>query len=263
MGSDKKFFALVLVTAVVVLLMVFLPYEGSVSLARYLVTDFGQFSILFVAALIGIERARYFTYKSAIGKSFTFISAYLLFWGAGVLLWLYYNVIYEIEVPYPSLADAFFLATPFLSSYGMFWLLKNFNLAFDRRTVLKLMLLPSAVFLVVYLLFLQSKLVEDVPALTKLLDVAYPVGDAVVLSLTLVVLSLLRGGKLFKPISLLCVGFILEAIADFSFSWMTSAGTYYTGNWIDVLYAIGFFFIGAGMHFTTPEEPVGGYSFLN
>lgn len=249
MVSDKKFLALVIATAITTLGMVFAPYDGSPSLARYVITGIGQFSIIFVAALIGFERVRSFTFDSALGKSLLFISLGILSWGLGALAWLYYNIMSTTEVPYPSLADVFFVGTVPLAAYGLFLLLRNLQITFDLKTKLKLVLLPLAAFLVVYSLFIEGKLAEDVPALAKALNVMYPLGDAIFLSFTLVLLSLIRGSKMFKPVVLLCMGYLIEAMADFSFSWTTSTGTYYTGNWVDMLFALAFSFIGTGIYF--------------
>ncbi|MCJ7816732.1 MAG: hypothetical protein MUP55_02640 [Candidatus Aenigmarchaeota archaeon] len=247
---DKKLLALVLTTAAVVIGLILEPSGGSPSIARYIISDVGEFLVILVAALIGFERAKSFSFRSGLGKALFFISLGLLAWGAGILSYSYYNIIMQIEVPYPSLADIGFLGIIPLAAYGLFWLLKSIKITFDKKTILKVTALPLVSFLFTYWLFIQTKLAEDVSLIEKILNVAYPMGDVVFLSLTFVILSLIRGGNLFKPIAIICAGFIIEAIADFSFSWTTATGTYYTGSFPDVLFALAFFTIGLGMYYT-------------
>jgi len=247
---DKKLLALILISVIVLLGMIFIPFKEEFSLARYFITSFGQFFVIFLAVIIGYEKIKSFTFKSAIGKSIIFISLGLLSWGIGALIWFYYNAILKTEVPYPSLADIGFLGTIPLAAYGLFLLLKNIKIEFDIKTILKLVLIPIIVFIFTYWLFINTKLAEDVSALEKILNVTYPMGDVVFLSFTFVILTLIKGGKLFKPFGIICLGFIIEAIADFSFSWTTAIETYYSGNWVDMLFVLAFFTLGLGIYYT-------------
>jgi hypothetical protein len=250
MTFDKKLLVLILITVISVLGMIFEPSKSSPSLTRYIFSGIGQFLIILVAAIIGFDRIKSFTFKSAIGKSLLLISFGLLSWGLGALIWFYYNIASQTEVPYPSLADIGFLGTIPLAAFGLFWLLKNIKIEFDKKTIFKLAIIPIIVFLFTYWLFIHTKLAEDVPTLEKILNVTYPMGDVVFLSFTFVILSLVKGGKLFKSIGIICVGFIVQAAADFSFSWTTAVGTYYTGSFPDILFALAFFALGLGMYYT-------------
>src|SRR3989344_4122984 len=109
MKLDKKLLALVLATAVVIAGMIFEPSGGAPSVLRYVISNAGQFLIIILAALIGYERFRLFTFKSSIGKALVLISLGLLSWGVASIGWLYYNVVLRVDVPYPSFSDIFFL----------------------------------------------------------------------------------------------------------------------------------------------------------
>lgn len=246
MTLDKKLLVLILITIIIVS-GVFLDLP---SLYRYIITILGQFSIILVSVLIGFERIKSFTFKSTMGKSLVGISLGMLSWGFGNLAWFYYNAVMQIEVPYPSLADVGYIGMIPFASFGLFLLLKNIKIGFDVKTILKIIIFPILAFLLTYWLFIQSELAEDVSTLEKILNVTYPMSDVVFLSFTLVILSLIKGGKLFKSIGIICLGFIIEAIADFSFSWTTAIGTYYTGSWVDIVFALAFFTLGIGMYYT-------------
>jgi hypothetical protein len=245
---DKKLLALLVVTAVVVS-GILLSSPESPSLYRYYDTIFGECLIIFISAFIGFDRVKSFTMKSAMGRSLAFILTGMLMWGFGNLAWLYYNVVMGIELPYPSLADVGYIGMIPFASFGLLLLLRSVKIKFDKAAILKITLIPIAMFLVTYLLFIQSKLAEDADPVVKILNVAYPVGDVVFLSFGLAILSLVKGGKMFRPIGIICAGFIVEAVADFVFSWSTSTGTYYVGSLADLFFALAFFTLGLGMYY--------------
>lgn len=245
--QDRNFFVLVLVTVVAVAGMVLGPSVGAPSMARYVLSGISGFLVTATAARIGFERARFFTFGSALGRALAFLSIGLLSYGVGDLLWLYYNL-GGVEVPYPSFADVFYLVRVPLASYGLLMLLKNIELPIDLGTKRKLMLLPAAAFAVVFSFFALSRLADNVPALEKALNVAYPFGDVVVLSFSLGLLVLFRGSAMERPVRTISFGFILLALADFAFSWAVSSGAYYTGSLVDGLHLLAFFFIGLGMY---------------
>jgi hypothetical protein len=246
---DKKFIALISVTLIIILGIISMHFVDASSVLKYTIAIFGEFVIIIISAFIGFKTAKKFTFKSAIGKSTALISVGILVWGLGNMAWLYYNIFEQIEIPYPSLADVGYLGMIPLAAIGLFILLRNVKIIFNAITTLKLVAITIIAFLPIYWLFIQSKMVEDVPEMIKILNVAYPVGDIIFLSLALIILSTIKSGAMSKPIGALCVGFIIEAIADFIFSWQTSTGTYYAANFGDIFYSLAFFTIGLGMYY--------------
>jgi hypothetical protein len=243
---DKKLLLLILVAAVV-LPGILISTPDSDPLYRYMIASFSTFIIILIGVCIGLDNARKFTFRSTMGKSLALVSVGMLVWGLGNLVWFYYNIT-GIELPYPSLADVCYLGMIPIATFGLFLLLKSIKIRLDKLTVLKIALIPFAMFLLTYLLFIQSKIAEDVDPIVKALNVAYPVGDVIFLSLGFVILSLVRGGKMFKPVGILCLGFIVEAMADFTFSWASTVGIYYVASLSDFLFALAFFILGVGLY---------------
>ena len=245
---EKKLIFLIVLTASAAF-MNFSMTADSPAIVRYAVTNLGEFSIILVSIWIAMRRIKTFTLKSALGRSMLFICLGMLSWGIGTMAWFSYNTVAQMEVPYPSLADVGYLGMIPFAFYGMYLLLKSVRGSFDKRTLLKLSAIPILVFVPIYVIFISSALMGDIPPLEKSLNVAYPMGDVLFLSISLAMLSLIRGSKLFKPIAIISVGFIFEAFADLAFSWTTAMGTYYTGIWTDALFALAFGLIGVGMHY--------------
>ena len=85
-------------------------------------------SIFLSGAVIGIANAFRFGITSTVGKSLFSLGLGLLSWQIGLWIWVYYNVVLNVEVPYPSLADFFFVFTfyPFLI-FGCYNLLQLYT----------------------------------------------------------------------------------------------------------------------------------------
>ena len=246
---NVKLLLLIAVTAVTVTGMIATPTDDSYAMVRYVLNGVGLTLIPFIGAWIGIEASKFFTFKSAFGKALFFISLGVITYGLGTIVFFYYNVFLQTEAPYPCLADVGFSATIILANYGLFLLLRSIKIKFDTATIAKLIILPVIVFAIAFPVFIYEKAVEEAPLLTKFFNVYYVVGDAVFISMGLLILTMTFGSALFKSVSVLSAGFILEALADFSFAYTASAGIYYTGCWVDVLYCLAFLVIGYGLYF--------------
>lgn len=195
---------------------------------------------------------------SAIGKALFYISAGLFSWGVGSMVWSYYNFFEGIEAPYPSLADVGFLLALPLCTIGMINLSKATGARFALRNLkgrLFLILLPIILIVISYYLLIviarQNVISENYDDLVKLFfDFAYPVADVIILSLSTVIfgLSFKYFGGIYKW-SIICIlaGFTVMYFADFVFSYTTTAGTFYNGNFGDLLFTIALFLMTFGI----------------
>ena len=200
---------------------------------------------------------------SLVGRAVLFLSAGIFAWGIGNLIFAYYNLVLQIPVPYPSLADAgFFLIYP-LSAIGMSYLFKVTGASFGLRSKsakLALLIIPLLLILLsYYLLFIVARGGEisyDGDLLKLFLDIAYPVGDVIVITLAAVVylFSFKYLGGLFRiPVILILIGFISNYIADFLFSYTTTTETYFVGKWVDLFYPTAFLLISLGLNLFDPR----------
>src|SRR5699024_9203203 len=103
------------------------------------------YSLLFsltplIGGLIGMVRSGIWgRFKSAVGKAVFFFSLGLFLWGAGSMVWSYYNFIAKNALPYPSLADLGFAPSVFFWGVGAIFLSKatGARFAFKRNTLAK------------------------------------------------------------------------------------------------------------------------------
>jgi hypothetical protein len=213
-----------------------------------------------VGGILGIVKAKAWGFfRSFVGRAIFFLSAGLTSWGIGQMFWsVYYNLILRVEIPYPSLADVgYILAIP-LWALGIVNLSKatgaRFSVKHLRGQILLLTIPIGAIILSYYLLFVLARggsIPVDGDGVKLFFDFAYPLGDLVILTLSLLVYGLsftYLGGKYKIPIICIIFGFIIMYLADFSFSFVTTNMTYYNGHWVDILFPTAMVFMAIGIN---------------
>lgn len=177
-----------------------------------------------------------------------FILAALTLDLAAEFTWFAYEALAGVEVPYPSLADALWLAAylPFIAALVL--VLKG-----HRRLGLPLRKGLSAATLVLLVAILVAvSLGVTVPIFTdanatlvdKVLGPAYVYLDFAVLALALLVAATYYGGRHGAQWLLLSSTFLLFAAGDILFNYLTWQGHYATGNPIDLLWLAGYLIMG-------------------
>ena len=217
-----------------------------------------------IGSLIGIFRSKKWNFfKSVISKSVLFLSLGILTWGIGTVIFAYYNLYLNIEVPYPSLADAAYIISWPLWVIGMFYFLKVLGVKYRlKNTIGKLFLVIIPLVAIVisyYLLFIVARggLINFSNGNLKLFfDLAYPIGDIVIITFTVLIYSFslnYLGGLLKWPIFIILSGFVINYIGDFSFVYTATKETYFVANWVDLIYTTAFFLLGLGLSLLNPS----------
>jgi len=210
-----------------------------------------------IGGAVAMVRARLWG-RSAMGKAVFFTGLGLFLWGTGETIWSYYNFFLHVPAPYPSLADIGFAPSIFFYGLGAFYLAKVTGAKYGLRNPIAkvfLVLAPIAVLILsYYVLIVVARggvlIPEGEPLLKTILDIAYPLGDFVALTIAIVVSSLsfkyFGGIYLFDIFSIL-LGLGVMYVADSVFSYTTTVGTYYNGNFGDLLLATGLFLLTFGI----------------
>ncbi|MFO0704816.1 MAG: hypothetical protein U0517_02440 [Candidatus Andersenbacteria bacterium] len=218
-----------------------------------------------IGGFLGLASARgWGWWSSSIGRSLIFISIGTAAFGGGMIMWNYYLFFKGVEVPYPSMADIFFGSCPLFWTIGIVLLLRSTGAKYAvKKTGGKLLvtLLPAIVILVsYYLLFIVARngTIDVAGGKTKLFfDFYYPIGDAILLSLTILTYKLTKkyiGGIFKKAMPILLLGFFMMYFADFLFVYMTTKGSYFNGSISDFLYTVTFFILGLGLAQFNPKR---------
>lgn len=208
--------------------------------------------------LLAMINAKYWgLFKSSLGRAIFFLGGGLFSWGVGSMIWSYYNFVEHISAPYPSLADVGFILSLPAWAIGMINLSKatGTKFAFKKlRGKLILFLLPILIVFFSYYLLVgiarDGVIFQAEENFTKLFfDLAYPLGDVVILSLALVIFGLsfhYFGGRYKGSVITVIVGLGLMYFADFVFSYTTTTGKFYNGNLGDLLFTAALFLMTYG-----------------
>lgn len=201
-----------------------------------------------IGGLYGLLVARHWGGRhSAVGRAVVFLSLGLITWATGIAIWLFYNFILHVEIPYPSWADAAFIISWPLWSIGVIFLSMATGAKFGLRKVggkIMLFMIPLVVIILSYYFLVVVARGGEFELSTQFLqiffDLAYPIGDIVILTLATLIYGLsfkYFGGKYRYAINLILAAFVLNYLADFTFSYTTTTETYYNGSLADILFA--------------------------
>src|SRR5229473_2333734 len=214
------------------------------------IDDIGEAVAAALASIACVWAARRARGKDRLGWALMAISAGL--WSAGEVVWSIYEVGMGVQVPYPSLADAGFLAAvPFaIAGIRAFWgdargTSARWRIWFDGIIV--------AIALTATAWGFGLRAVWDSNSTTKLLDLAYPVGD--ILIGTVLILAIRRATHQQKGrMALLLAGVAAYSIADSAFSYLTAQGAFGSvGSVLDTGWFAGFLLIALAA--TYPDTP--------
>lgn len=236
---------------------------------QFLHSQSGQINLAFVflygfipllGGIFGIHQSeKWGLFKSAMGKALFFLSLGLITWSIGEMIWtLYYNLVMQVEIPYPSLADASFIISWPLWIIGIWNLSKATGAKYGLRKNtgrLLLIIVPILALLVSYYLLVDVarqgvvELSEEYVGI--FFDLAYPILDVVILTIALMVYGLsfkYLGGRFKMPVVLILLSFVVNYFADFTFSYTTAVETYYNGAYPDILFATAMFLMSVGIN---------------
>jgi uncharacterized integral membrane protein len=218
-----------------------------------------------ISSVFGLINAKKWGgFSSVMGRAVIFLSVGLLMWGIGTLIFAYYNIILSVEVPYPSIADAFYIISWPLWVVSMVNLSMATGVKFQLKKIsgrLALFIIPFiTIGLSYYMLIVVARggisYLSGGGLIKVFFDLAYPIGDVVVLTIALLICGLsfnYLGGRFKWPILLVIIGFIINYCADFAFSYTTTKGTYFVADWVDLVFTVTFFLLGLGVALLAPS----------
>jgi len=220
--------------------------------------------IPFVGGIFGVLKSnKWGGSKSVIGRAILSLSIGLLTWSIGMMAWDYYIFFTSIEVPYPSIADLFFVISWPLWAYGVYELSKATGARFGFKSnggKLMFYLIPVLVSVLSYYLLIvvaRGGVIDWGGGLLKLFfDLFYPIGDVVILTVIAVVYSLSRNllGGSYKPaVILLFLAFVLNYFTDFTFSYTTTVGSYFNGHFVGFMFTTTMFALSFALNNFDPD----------
>ncbi len=192
--------------------------------------------VFFIASVLGLIKSKNLNIRDGI-IAFTASS---LFYLTAEVTWTIYNFALNVEVPYPSIADIFYVMGAIAFIVALYLVKKGLsNKPKIDLTIISVIVLGSA--LLTGLLLLSTDVLSGNPiGVSTVLDVTYPVLDYISLVLVISLLMVSVGRSVAEAQIILTAGVIITAISDILFSFATALGLYAGGSLIDFMFAIGY-----------------------
>jgi len=161
-------------------------------------------------------------------------------WALAEGSWAFYYFVLKVAVPYPSLADVFYMGGYLPIIAGLLGYVDTFHEALSRRRLgFALVFIGIAVGLALAFV-VPIELAQKLPVSVFLTDMAYPVLDLVLLSLTVLSLAIFAGGTIAKWWVLFGIASALYVIGDEFFLYQVALGSYYNGSVDDLIFLLGY-----------------------
>jgi hypothetical protein len=162
----------------------------------------------------------------------------VLLWFLGESTWAVYALVYSNPDPFPSIADVFWLVgyVPLIFAIVIqAWPFRGFLFSRRMLAIIAATLVFAGVLLsaLIPATFAASN-GEDL--VSAAIGLAYPLLDVVLLVIALPILFLYGRGTFWRPFLFVAVGLILTFAGDVLFTWTSLNGTYYDGNYLELLF---------------------------
>ena len=188
---------------------------------------------------------------SEYSKTFGFLTVGLGLWFTAEITWTYYQLGLGVETPFPSLADVFWLAGYVPLTYHLYRIYDTVTIKVtDRDTmiVISAIVAPILAFLL-YLVFSLSVQPQDMLGL--IINLTYPVLDAMLLIPAIVILwSFRRGEPAYTHWVMISLFIIFVTVADIGFDYALAVDEDSASQqeWVwDMFYNAGYLSIAAAL----------------
>ncbi len=164
----------------------------------------------------------------------------------GDLLFVYFD--HTGERPFPSLADAFYLAGYPIIVVGLFLFIRRRLGGGDRSGLLDAAILTTSAGVLTWTFLMQPALVgQDMDPLSLAISGAYPLADLVLIGVTLGLL--VTPGARTTSFRLLITSLVLMLVADQIYALQSLSDTYQSGSPLDLLWLLAYLTVGsAALH---------------
>ena len=219
------------------------------------ISDSATAGCALIAAML-FTRVWYTTSEKDVSKKIWGLAATaMVFWLIAESTWGFYEVILGQEIPYPSVADFFWLFGYIFFYAAMVIQYRLFKTTLSQQQKLIITLLSIVFILLVGLLVLKPVIESFDPTLVveSLLNIAYPLADLILLILTFVIIFAVEQGRFSFTWRLFGLGLIFMALGDIIFGYTSTLGIYSPGVdlnaitlLVDLLYYAAYLTLGLG-----------------
>jgi len=156
----------------------------------------------------------------------------MVFWFLGELGWAFYTLVLNVEKPYPSVADAFWLIGYVPLFIALYVYVQTFKPAVSKRMLRIAGGMTLLASLVIIFALIPPIMAAAEDPLTEVVDLAYPALDVLLFAIALLGLLIFMvsrlNGKMETAWFLINAGIFMNVVGDVLFSYTTLTGTYWS-----------------------------------
>jgi hypothetical protein len=183
------------------------------------------------------------------GRAYAGLAIGLVLWFAAEITWAYYSLIVQIEVPFPSLADAFWLAGYGPFGYHLFTTAR-LHRAFSKGSKWTIVITAAVTIvsaLYIFQLVLQSEVSKLDSVLPLAISITYPIADAILIIPAVLSISNSGRGEL-TAVPWIFISWIFTAIADALFGYTAVSNIAGEISIWNLFYNAAYLFMAAGLY---------------
>jgi hypothetical protein len=238
--EQKSLFVCLLIAGTGIILATFFGKE-----VVKIVTDFTYILVTGVFVILSIIISSRFRKTGNHGKAWLLFLGIAISWFIAETTWTVYELAYHMN-PFPSSADAFYIAGyPFLFLFSIYYL-KPFKKLISRKMILLASLIAVSVLIPSLYMTIDNNSNEN--KFTIILGAIYPIADSIIIIPAMIGIFLFFRGEVNFLWTLLLIGIIFEVIADTGFQYFTLNNSYYTGHPIDILFIWSYIMFSFGIY---------------
>lgn len=196
-------------------------------------------TILFLSALTTFRRygIGLKTKFQAVWALFTFGAA---LWIAAETTWSVYYFVLNVSVPFPSLADVFYMGGYFPIAAGLLLYIRTFYTRPSNSRLATTLVLVVGAILLAFGGVVPLELSKNEAFVGVLVDLTYPILDITLFSITVFALAIFAGARVGGWWRMFGFGAALYVVGDENFLYQVAAGTYYNGNYNDLIFLLAY-----------------------
>ncbi len=242
-----------ILTAVCATAAVYLLTVGLRPATAYAMVVFGDLSLA-AASLFGTI-ACLVAYRRVVGTTrygWALIGAGMASWTLGQLIWSFYELVTHWMMPYPSVADLFYLLSLPLAVAGMAALITARR--GKLRTLLDVLIVSASLLFVSWAFIIGPQVYAVGGTIPELaVGLAYPIGDVAMLTMALLLLGYV-GPDQRIAVGLLAVGALALSVAHGFYAYLVAHEAYVAGTLVDFGWFGGFLAMGVGALYARAER---------
>ena len=201
----------------------------------------------FASALLCLKRYK-FSLRRRFEAAWFFFALGMGLWVVAEVTWAVYYFILDVTVPFPSVADLFYVGGYFPIVAGALLYIGVFKVALTPRRLIAALGIFGVAMALAMIFILPIEFTAGRSILLILVDLIYPVLDLSLVAVSAIALAIFYGGKLARWWVLFGFSAILYVVGDELFVYQTSVGTYYNGGVDDLIFLFGYLAFALAFH---------------